>query len=90
MAEHNNTYYENGPRLATFKRSETEEQRINLSSFEGHLYVQLSTWRKDGEGILRALKTQSIRRRELDEVIAALTQAKEMMDPQPVAPGSVT
>ena len=80
MAESNNTYSENGPRLATFKRSETEEQRINLSSFEGHLYVQLSTWRKDEEGKLRVVKTQSIRRREVGEFIAALTRAQEMMD----------
>jgi hypothetical protein len=64
-------------KLATFKRSDTEELRMCLMEYKGHPYVNFSLWRQDDKGDLRPVpeKTMSIRRREADRCIAGLQQA---------------
>lgn len=72
--------WENGPRLATFTRSDSEEMHLNWSIYEGHTFLQYSTWRKDAQGKWKVVKTQSIRKSEFDEFIAVLNQAQELAE----------
>jgi hypothetical protein len=71
--------FENGPRIATLTRSDTEEMRLNLSSFEGHTYLQYATWRKDDSGKWKPVKTQSIRASELDIFEIVIQKVREFI-----------
>lgn len=74
---------ENGPRLATFRRSDTEEMRLNLSSYEGHYYLQYFTCRKGDDGRWNYVKTQSIRLSELDLFAVAIETVKNLFQNAP-------
>ena len=76
-------------RLATFKRSDTEELRMCRMEYQGHPYVNFSLWRQDAKGVWRPVpeKTMSIRRREVDSCIAGLQQAFEpQAEEEPLPP----
>jgi hypothetical protein len=63
-------------RLCTFVRSETEELRVELSTFEGHPFVNVRLWFKTkDEKWLPTKKGCSLRLRELPELCRALGDA---------------
>jgi hypothetical protein len=73
---------ENGPRLATMARSETEEIRVNWSTYEGKPFLSLRLWVKDGNNQWwpdRA-RGMSIRVRELADLADAISEAIDLAE----------
>ena len=72
-----------GVLVAKFKRGKEggEELRLTVDAFEGHQYVKAHVWttRDAGKTWWPTKKCVTFRARELDEVIAALTQAAEQI-----------
>jgi hypothetical protein len=63
-------------RLCTFARSDTEELRVELSSYEGHPFVNVRLWFKGKAGSwLPTRKGCTLRLRELPELPRALGAA---------------
>jgi Transcriptional Coactivator p15 (PC4) len=73
---------ERGQRLATIPRGRTEELRIALDEFEGRPYVALRLWAQGSDGGFWPVRGKglSVRVKELDDVIAALGQARDLLD----------
>ncbi|MCE5255018.1 MAG: hypothetical protein LLG45_12580 [Actinomycetia bacterium] len=69
---------ENGPRVAEFPRSDTEKMRLNLSSYEGHYFLQYATLRKRDDGKWHVEKTQSIRLIELDLLEVVIQKVRDL------------
>jgi hypothetical protein len=67
-----------GERLATIARKDgAEELRIEAKSYNGYPYFDLRVWFKGDGGEWRPTKTGvTIKPREIDEVISALTKAR--------------
>ncbi len=81
---------ENGERLATLERGDDEQVRINWATYEGHPYVSFRLWTRDQLGQWWPDKARGItvRLREIDQVVEALTSASDLAEvyrslPQP-------
>ena len=62
-----------GQRRATFARSDTEELRVELASYEGHPFVNLRIWFTGTDGQWHPTKKGcTVRLREVPELVAAL------------------
>lgn len=75
---------EQGERLATLPRNQNEELRINLAEYNGRPFIGLRIWAKGSDGNFWPVKGKglSIRVAEIDEVIDALGQAREILAEQ--------
>jgi hypothetical protein len=73
---------ENGRRLASMARSETEEIRVNWSSYEGRPFLSVRLWTKDNAGQWWPDKARgmSIRIRELPDLADALSEAIDLAE----------
>ncbi len=70
---------ENGRRLGTINRSETEEIRINWSEFEGHPFFSIRMWKRYDDGTWWPDKRGiAIRVRELPDLVVAISEAIEL------------
>jgi len=82
---------ENGPRLASIDRSETEQIRINWSDYEGKPFLSIRMWKRGDDGRFwpDPKRRISIRVRELpdlaDGVAAAIDLASESLQGSPQA-----
>jgi hypothetical protein len=69
-----------GGRLATFPRSDTEEIRLEIATYEGRRFINARKWFRTAEGKWLPTKAGvSIRTRELSEWIEALTGAESLL-----------
>jgi Transcriptional Coactivator p15 (PC4) len=76
---------ENGRRVATIRRSELEEIRLNLSEYEGKPYVSIRMWSKNAEtGQWWPVKEKglSIRIRELEAFAEGIARMTELVADQ--------
>lgn len=75
---------DNSHRLATLPRSNgkggTDELRIGISEYAGHPYIQIRLWTVGTGGHWPSKTGVSVRRSELDSVIDALVQARDMLE----------
>ena len=73
---------ENGRRLATIDRSETEQIRINWSEYEGKPFVSIRMWRRGDDGQFWPDKTRgmSVRLRELPDLAEGIAQAMDLAE----------
>ena len=71
-----------GQRLATIARGKDEELRLSLAEFEGKPFISVRVWAQNRDGAFWpvAKKGCSIRIRELDAVIEALSDARRILD----------
>lgn len=66
-----------GERISTIERKEGEQLRLERRSYNGYPFLDLRVWFQGDDGEWRPTKKGlSIKPRELDEVIAALTKAR--------------
>lgn len=73
---------ENGRRIGTIDRSDTEQIRVNWSEFEGKPYVSLRLWKKDDQGQWwpDGKRGMSVRIRELPDLVDALAEALDLAE----------
>jgi hypothetical protein len=73
---------ENGRRIATLKRSDNEEVRVNWSEFEGKPFLSLRFWKRgdDGQWWPDGKRGISIRIRELPDLAAAIAEALDLAE----------
>ncbi len=73
---------ENGRRLATIDRSETEQIRVNWSEFEGKPFLSIRMWKRgdDGGWWPDGKRGISIRVRELPELVDGIAEALDLAD----------
>jgi hypothetical protein len=73
---------ENGQRLATIDRSETEQIRINWSEYEGKPFFSIRMWKRgdDGQFWPDPKRGISIRVRELPDLAEGIAQALDLAD----------
>ena len=70
---------ENGRRLGTINRSESEEIRINWSEFEGHPFLSIRMWKRYDDGTWWPDKRGiAIRVRELPDLVVAMAEAIDL------------
>lgn len=71
---------ENGPRLATFNRGQSEEMRVNFSEFNGHYFISLRIWytTPDGRSLPDRSRGMTVKLRELQEFAQAMQLALGM------------
>lgn len=67
--------------LARIQRSEREELRIAVSTFNGYKYVGLRVWAICADGVMRPIKAKgcTIRVAEIGRAIEALEQARQIL-----------
>jgi hypothetical protein len=73
---------ETGRRLATFPRQDGEELRVSLDCYKGHPFVNVHKWARGPGGRMVPLRGQgtTVRISEIDGAIAALREAKELVE----------
>lgn len=65
-------------RLATFRRSETTELRVNLTEYQGRPFISLRVWEhSNGQWLPCKGKGCSVRLSEIDGLVEALERAGE-------------
>ena len=71
--------------LASIPRGTDAQFRVELAIYKGKRYVSFRQWNKTagGEWLPDRLRGCSVRVRELDEVIAALSRARELVRAEP-------
>lgn len=71
---------DNGKRLVVIGRGDNEELRLVWSSCDGHPYLNISLWRRDGSGVMRPVgeKTLSVRISELADFADGVSMALEL------------
>jgi hypothetical protein len=69
-----------GERLATISRGRDEELRVRLKEYEGHPFISLEKWQRDGQGRWWPQKgSVSVRTKELTQVGVALFEADKRL-----------
>jgi hypothetical protein len=73
---------ENGRRIGTIDRSETEQIHVNWSEFEGKPFVSPRLWKRgdDGGWWPDAKRGMSVRIRELHDLAAAIAEALDLAE----------
>jgi hypothetical protein len=73
---------ENGKRIGTIERSDTEQIRLNWSTFEGKPFLSVRMWRKSDDGSFwpDPKRGISIRVRELSDLAAAIAEALDLAE----------
>lgn len=70
---------ENGKRLGTINRSETEQIRINWSEYDGHPFLSIRMWKRYDDGTWWPDKRGiAIRVRELPDLVVAMAEAVDL------------
>ncbi|MEM8971055.1 MAG: transcriptional coactivator p15/PC4 family protein [Pseudomonadota bacterium] len=69
-----------GTPLLKVQRGELEELRISIDEFKGFPFINLRIWAKGDDGWVPTKKGATIRRRELQEVITALSRAEATLN----------
>jgi hypothetical protein len=71
---------ENGERLAVIARSETEEIRVNWSTYQDWPFLSIRFWKRDDQGQWwpDSKRGVAIRMRELPDIAGAIAEAMEL------------